>query len=404
MVAIANLQTRQDIFDSLTRIKQLTQQPSDFLTNILVQQQQYTCIEWLWNFKVLTEIPLQPGSISYVDVAAKLQILESTLRSVARMAMTADFLCETKDGRLAHTSLSAVFVEDDNLATWLSYLLHSSVPCMRAFTRATERWSDPTKGNETAYSLAMNTDLSFFDHLKANTDLSAEFGKYMKSQSTVHTGASVHHLLKGLDWAALGEAKIVDVSDVFPIFFEILASFNTAQVGGNSGSASLALAKRFPNLRFVVQDLREPIHSARAQAESLPTDVAGRIEFFEHDFFTPQPVQDADVYLLRMIIHDWADADAVRILKALTEVMKKGSRIVIMDMVLPKPGTDSQTFEAALRQKDLMMRQVLNAREREVEDWHALIRKVDEKLHIVAIRRPEGSQHSIIEISHSTIL
>ena len=185
---------------------------------------------------------------------------------------------------------------------------------------------------------------------------------------------------------------------------KILASINPAQVGGNSGSASLALAKSFPNLRFVVQDLREPIHNARAQAESLPADVAERIEFSEHDFFTPQPVEDADVYLLRMIIHDWADADAVRILREITKVMKERSRIVIMDMVLPTPGTGSQTFEAALRQKDLMMRQVLNAREREVEDWHALIRKVDERLRIVAIRRPEGSQHSIIEISHSAMV
>ena len=222
MATFANLQTRQEIFDSLTRIKQLMQQPSDFLTDILVQQQQYTCIEWLWNFKVLTEVPLQPGSISYADVATKLQVSESTLRSVARMAMTANFLCETKDGRLAHNLLSTIFVEDDSLVTWLSYLVHRSVPCMRAFTQATERWPDPTNSNETAYNLTMNTDLSFFDHLKVNPDLSAEFGMYMKSQSTVHAGASVDHLLQGLDWAALGEAKVVDVSDVFSDFGGLL--------------------------------------------------------------------------------------------------------------------------------------------------------------------------------------
>jgi len=56
MGAFANLQTRQDIFDSTTLIKQRTQQPSDFLTDILVQQQQYACIEWIWKFKVLSEI------------------------------------------------------------------------------------------------------------------------------------------------------------------------------------------------------------------------------------------------------------------------------------------------------------------------------------------------------------
>ena len=217
MMAFTDLQTRQEILDATARIAQLTQQPSDFLTNILVQQQQYHCLEWLWTFKVFSEVPLPPGSTSYANVAIKLRVPESTLRSVARMAMTVNFLFETEDGKLAHSPLSAIFVEDANMETWLSYLINRSVPCMRAFTQATRKWPDPSKGNETAYNLAMNTDLSFFDHLRENPELSAEFGKYMKSQSTVHAGASVDHLLEGLDWAALGEAKIVDVRDIFLI-------------------------------------------------------------------------------------------------------------------------------------------------------------------------------------------
>lgn len=157
----------------------------------------------------------------------------------------------------------------------------------------------------------------------------------------------------------------------------------------------------FPNLRFVVQDLAEPIRQARAQASTLPSDVVGRFEFVEHDFFTPQPVKDADVFLMRQIMHDWPDEDAVRILKELAKVMKADSRIVIMDMVLPTPGTSSLTLESALRRMDLTMRQLVNAKEREVEDWHALIRRADETLQIVAIRHPEGSLHSVIEITRS---
>lgn len=215
MVTFSDLQRRQDIFDSAARIKQLTQLPSDFLTELLVQQQQYACIDWIWKLEVLDAVPLQPDSVPYADVAAKIQVPESTLRSVARMAMTANFLCETKDGRLSHNPLSAVFVQDANMSTWLSYLLNRSVPCMRAFAQATQKWPAPTKSNETAYNVALNTDLSFFDHLRANPDLSAEFGRYMKSQSTVSTGASVIHLLEGLDWSALGDAKVVDVRGVF---------------------------------------------------------------------------------------------------------------------------------------------------------------------------------------------
>lgn len=121
--------------------------------------------------------------------------------------------------------------------------------------------------------------------------------------------------------------------------------------------------------------------------------MARRIEFVEHDFFTPQPVKDADVYLLRMILHDWPDEKAVAILKHIAEAMKEGSRIFIMDMVLPAPGSGSPTLEAALRQKDLTMRQVLHARERELEDWRTLVTEADARLRIVAVRQPEGSQY-----------
>ena len=81
--------------------------------------------------------------------------------------------------------------------------------------------------------------------------------------------------------------------------------------------------------------------------------------------------------------------------------MESGSRIVVMDMVLPTPGTTSRTFEAAQRVKDLTMRQVLNARERELEDWNALVASADGNLSIVAVRRPEGCLHSVIEIKRS---
>ena len=108
-------------------------------------------------------------------------------------------------------------------------------------------------------------------------------------------------------------------------------------------------------------------------------------------------VRGADVYLLRMILHDWKDAEAVKILKQLVDAAKPDSRILIMDMVLPTPGSASRTLEAALRQKDLAMLHAFNAQEREVEDWRSVLQKADPRLEIMAIRRPDGSQHSVIE-------
>ena len=172
---------------------------------------------------------------------------------------------------------------------------------------------------------------------------------------------------------------------------------NVSQVGGNAGATCVTLVKAFPDLRCIIQDLKAPIDTARSKLAELPADISERIEPQEHDFFTPQPVIGADVYLLRMILHDWKDPEAVKILKQLVEAVKPDSRILIMDMVLPAPGSGSRNLEAALRQKDLAMLHTFNAKEREVEDWRRVLQRADPRLEIKVIRRPDGSQHSVIE-------
>ena len=137
---------------------------------------------------------------------------EAILKSVAKMAMTANFLRETNEGELAHNPLSACFVKNSDLYTWLRYMVNRTALVMAAFVKATEKWGGSLKGNETAYNIAMDTDLSFFDHLKSSPELGKEFGAYMKSQASAFTGTSVDFLSRGFDWASLEEATVVDVS------------------------------------------------------------------------------------------------------------------------------------------------------------------------------------------------
>jgi 6-hydroxytryprostatin B O-methyltransferase len=175
-------------------------------------------------------------------------------------------------------------------------------------------------------------------------------------------------------------------------------SLTALQVGGSSGSTGIMLVKAHPRLSVTVQDLPGPIANAQNNIAELPEAIRSRLQAHEHDFFHPQPQQGADVYLLRTILHDWPDADAILIVKGIADAMTHTSRLVIMDMVLPKPGSGSSTHEAALRQKDLMMIGTFNAKEREEEEWYALLKKADPRLVVRAITRPPGSELSVIEV------
>lgn len=66
----------------------------------------------------------------------------------------------------------------------------------------------------------------------------------------------------------------------------------------------IALSKASPHLDFVVQALLVHADGGRkAAAESCPANVTSRITFRGHNFMQPQPVGDADVYLLKITIH-----------------------------------------------------------------------------------------------------
>jgi hypothetical protein len=130
-------------------------------------------------------------------------------------------------------------------------------------------------------------------------------------------GLENSYVLNGFDWASPGKATIVDV-------------------GGSHGLVSIDLAKAFPDLHFVVQDLPKVIEDAKTK---VPAELADRVTFMAHDFFKEQPVKDADIYYFRWILHDWSDKYCIKILKALIPALKPGARIVLSERCLELPCT-----------------------------------------------------------------
>jgi 6-hydroxytryprostatin B O-methyltransferase len=186
--------------------------------------------------------------------------------------------------------------------------------------------------------------------------------------------------------------------------------FLSLQVGGSNCHASLSLATSFPQLRLIVQDLPDTIALAQNTLSSAPASVRNRITCQAHNFFTAQPVVGANIYLFRMILHDWPDTEAVFILQNLLPalVANPSSRLIIMDTVLPVPSDNEDPIEEAmLRVRDLTMMEAFNSRERELADWERLLDEAGKtekeglgvKLVLAGNKKPFGSMMNILEIA-----
>jgi hypothetical protein len=87
-------------------------------------------------------------------------------------------------------------------------------------------------------------------------------------------------------------------------------------VGGATGVLLSSLLPRNPQLQGIVYD--RPENVARAQAAAMALGLAARSTAVAGDFFASVPA--GDLYLLRFMLHDWNDADGIRILNTTWKV------------------------------------------------------------------------------------
>jgi hypothetical protein len=81
----------------------------------------------------------------------------------------------------------------------------------------------------------------------------------------------------------------------------------------------------------------------------LPSELSPRVELEAHDFFTPQSIKHADVYMLRLILHNYPDKYSIKILQNLVPALKNGARILVVEGVMPPAKTLPLPVEREMR-------------------------------------------------------
>ena len=240
-------------------------------------------------------------------------------------------------------------------------------------------WSEPLKRDvrQIPLQIALDTDKDLWTLLQEDQDGMENFSQAMKAVAA-GGGGLVDHALNGFDWKALGCGTVVDL-------------------GGGNGHVSIAIAKACPDLKIIVQDLPGNQEAARS---NIPSDlqITGRVTFMAHDFFQPQPVTDAKVFFLRLILHDWRDDACLVIIQSLLPGMRMGARLLVMDRVLATPTTLTANTGMNGRYMDLAMFGTTGGGERSLDQWNDLFVRADPRLKIVAHRQPLGADHAVMEI------
>lgn len=159
-------------------------------------------------------------------------------------------------------------------------------------------------------------------------------------------------------------------------------------VGGGHGRLLGGILDAAPAARGVLFDLPSVVAGAGPILEKL--GVAGRCEVVGGSFFESVP-SEGDLYVMKAIIHDWDDDDALKILASIRRGIRPSGRLLLIETVVPEPG--KKHFSKLL---DIEMIVHAGGRERTHDEYAALLRRAGFRLDRIV---PTASPISIVEAS-----
>ena len=206
----------------------------------------------------------------------------------------------------------------------------------------------------------------------------ALWGTWQHLRHSVTTGEPAFRHLYGVDsWtyfaqhpdvgAVFDEAmtsRSLQQRDAVVAAYDFSGARTVVDVAGGHGVLLAAVLAAHPGARGVLFD--QP-HVVAGAAEALrAAGVGERCRVVGGDFFEAVP-EGGDVYLLKLIVHDWDDASATAILRTCRRAMGPDARLLLVERVLaPGNAPDPNRFS------DLTMLVMLGGQERTAAEYAAL--------------------------------
>ncbi len=310
-----------------------------------------------------------------IYVAAKLRLadlVDESPKTAAELAKATGSHAPSLYRILRHLASIGVFAEDQRgrfgmtpLAATLRTGSPSSLHAMAIFWNEDYHWRafgdvlHSVRTGETAMHHLYGTDL--FGYLAKNPELGRGFDEAMTSFSTFENAAI---------------ASAYDFSR-----FRILVD-----VAGGHGSLLAEILRANPNVRGILFDQPHVVGEVQRRFEGSP--IAGRLQVRAGDMFESVP-EGGDAYLLKNIIHDWADEEAIAILRNCRRGMPADGKLLLGEIVLP---TGNEPHIGKL--SDLEMMVLTEGRERSEDEFRTLLAQAGFRLAQVV---PTSSHMCVVE-------
>jgi O-methyltransferase len=306
---------------------------------------------------------LADGAQTAQQLAASLQLNPSSLYRLLRSLTGYDIVREDAGGTFSLTPIGR------SLASTAVWSASGMVRYANAgwHAAAWTRLADGVRSGKVPFEIAHGQ--SFFEYCVQQPDAGALFDEAMHSVGAVHVAA------------------VLGVYDFGHIRHLI-------DVGGGTGFLLAAILQRYPSMRGTLFEM--PTVLERARKAMKDAGVGDRCSIAGGDFFQTAPA-GGDAYLVSHVLHDWDDADATQILRAIASAMPADGRVLIVEIVMDPP--NRRWTQGKL--SDLQMLTALRGRERTRAEFAALLQGAGLRIARIV---PTAAAESIIEAQRAAPL
>jgi SAM-dependent methyltransferase len=309
-----------------------------------------------FSFEFFNAFPVD-GTITLSSLSQKTKIDEGRARRILGLLCARRWFREVDKDTFAHTSVTAMIAQEPDIRAAFAYQLDEM------FQASADLPSSIMNGAATPFEQRHGAPI--FDFYKGNPGKGARFTSAMSGIAKLDR--QTRELKEQFAWADLDGGTVVDV-------------------GGGSGHVSMELAQLNKELKFTIQDSNTDM--LERGRDTTSKELKSRIDYMQHDFFAEQPVQGADVYLFRQILHNWSDDEVIKILKAVVPALEKSkpdARILINDTILAEAGSTSRFRECLNRQIDIHLMVAFGSIMRTGTDYSRLLAAADPRFYVVSV-------------------
>ena len=177
------------------------------------------------------------------------------------------------------------------------------------------------------------------------------------------------------------------VANAVTTAYDFSGANTIADIGGGHGLLLSTVLQSNKDAKGILFDQPQVVSGANEVLENA--GVSDRVEIVSGDFFSAIPVE-ADVYLMKFIVHDWNDEQCVSILSNLAKSAKPGAKLLLVESVVE----EDDSVPSMSKVMDLNMLAMTGGKERTAKEYAALFDQAGFKLVNV---HPTSSPMQIVE-------